>query len=29
MKFYSKQVYDGKYMKSKVKTFNGEVSTAF
>lgn len=27
--FYSKSVYDKKYMKTKVKTFNGVVYTIF
>ena len=27
--FYSKPVYDKKYMKTKVKTFNGVVYTIF
>ena len=29
MKFCSKQVYDGKYIKATVRIFNGEVNTIF
>ena len=29
VKFYSQPIYDGQYIKTKVKTFNGMVNTLF